>query len=242
MREKENKNFGKEFFDSAKDESGVFKSYYFEDWYPSFYFLATSIKKHVNPQRVLDIGCAKGFLVKAFKNIGIEAWGVDISKYALSNAPRDIQRRLYQVDLNKGVLPFKKNYFDLITFLGTIEYLDDHKNIIIEINRVLKDKGGLYLTTIYKKDPRDDIRINIHSRSYWINEFRSYGFKIVKEKCDALFKDRLMQTFTTTHSNSIKFNLGKLLHNKGGHIGKEIVFLYSNFLGTYGSLFFIKER
>ena len=37
--------------------------------------------------RVLDYGCAKGFLVKALRELEIKADGCDISKYALSFAP-----------------------------------------------------------------------------------------------------------------------------------------------------------
>ena len=34
-------------------------------------------------QKVLDFGCAKGFLVKALRILDIEAYGVDISRYAI---------------------------------------------------------------------------------------------------------------------------------------------------------------
>lgn len=36
--------------------------------------------------KILDFGCAKGFLVKAFRLLHREAWGYDISNYALENA------------------------------------------------------------------------------------------------------------------------------------------------------------
>lgn len=36
---------------------------------------------------VLDVGCAKGFMVKAFRTLGVRSDGCDISEYALSFAP-----------------------------------------------------------------------------------------------------------------------------------------------------------
>jgi len=36
-----------------------------------------AIKKVLNPQSVVDLGCATGDLVKGFREIGITAWGVD---------------------------------------------------------------------------------------------------------------------------------------------------------------------
>ena len=37
-------------------------------------------------QTILDYGCAKGFLVKALRMLGRDAWGVDISSYAIGQA------------------------------------------------------------------------------------------------------------------------------------------------------------
>lgn len=42
-------------------------------------------------QRVLDFGCAKGFVTKALRMLRRDAWGIDISRYALSQAPEDVR-------------------------------------------------------------------------------------------------------------------------------------------------------
>jgi SAM-dependent methyltransferase len=44
--------------------------------------------------RVLDFGCAKGYLVKSLCLLGIDAYGYDVSSYALSTAPAEIRDRL----------------------------------------------------------------------------------------------------------------------------------------------------
>lgn len=41
-------------------------------------------------QRVLDYGCAKGYMVKALRWLGREAYGCDISDYALDNSDPEI--------------------------------------------------------------------------------------------------------------------------------------------------------
>jgi len=41
-------------------------------------------------ETILDYGCAKGFLVKAFRLLHRRAWGVDISKYAIENADESV--------------------------------------------------------------------------------------------------------------------------------------------------------
>jgi ubiquinone/menaquinone biosynthesis C-methylase UbiE len=171
--------FGKEFFDGGKKEPWFYRNYSFDEHYPLFQLVSLGVKMRFNPKKVLDVGCAKGFLVKAFKDQGIEAWGVDVSEYALSTAPEDVREHLYRVDLNKDALPFADGYFDCVTFLGTIECLDDYNKILNEIRRVMQPGGGLYLRTAYRTDPADTIRKNVHNRGYWLKEFRRYGFKFL---------------------------------------------------------------
>lgn len=40
---------------------------------------------------ILDYGCAKGYLVKAFRWLNRRAWGVDISVYAISNCDPEVE-------------------------------------------------------------------------------------------------------------------------------------------------------
>ena len=42
-------------------------------------------------QKVLDFGCSKGFLVKALRMLGRDAWGFDVSQYAIENADPTIR-------------------------------------------------------------------------------------------------------------------------------------------------------
>lgn len=41
---------------------------------------------------VLDYGCAKGYVVKAMRMLGYDAWGTDISAYAIASADAEIAR------------------------------------------------------------------------------------------------------------------------------------------------------
>ena len=46
-----------------------------------------NLDKH---QTICDFGCAKGYLVYALRLLGYESYGVDISKYAISKAPKEV--------------------------------------------------------------------------------------------------------------------------------------------------------
>ena len=66
-----------------------------------------------NNSRILDIGCAKGYLLKELKELlpKSKIYGVDISEYAISNGHKSIKHNL--IIANADSLPFKKNFFDL---------------------------------------------------------------------------------------------------------------------------------
>lgn len=241
------KKFGKEYFDSKTGECGTPTSLQtFEYLYPRVKRFAIQIKNIFNPTTILDIGCAKGFRCLAFKDIGIDAYGVDVREYAIINAaPKEIRPYLYKVDLNKDNLPFKDNSFDLITFVGTIEYLDTHEHIFHEINRVLPRGGILYMTTIYRRQPEDRYRINVQDEDFWIKEFKSLGFKympkFIKNFRIVYFENAL---FGSSESKaSIKLRIGRILYKS--KIGSK--FLIERYVnraegGDHGILIFQSEK
>ena len=48
-------------------------------------------------ERILDFGCAKGFLVKAMRILDVAAQGVDVSKYAIDrvDGEEEAKARVY---------------------------------------------------------------------------------------------------------------------------------------------------
>ena len=62
--------------------------------------------------RVLEIGCAKGFILSEFLSHGINVAGIDISNYAIRNSLPMTRRFLAQGSCLK--LPFPENSFDLV--------------------------------------------------------------------------------------------------------------------------------
>src|SRR5690242_6887663 len=54
-------------------------------WLRLFDVIADRIVRELRPQSVLDAGCAMGFLVEGLRRRGVEAFGFDISEYAIKN-------------------------------------------------------------------------------------------------------------------------------------------------------------
>ena len=95
--------------------------------------------------RILDIGCGKGFLLYDFIQVcpGVEVTGIDISAYAIENSLPEIRDRLSICNANN--LPFKANEFDLVISLTTLHnlYAHDLFPALQEMERVGKDKKYL---------------------------------------------------------------------------------------------------
>ncbi len=72
--------------------------------------------------RVLDAGCAHGFVVEALREVGVDAEGVDASRFAIAHAPRVVSPYVRRADLTKR-LPFPRDSFDVVTVLETLEHV-----------------------------------------------------------------------------------------------------------------------
>jgi SAM-dependent methyltransferase len=92
--------------------------------------------------RILDVGCGKGFLLYDFTKVvpGVEIHGIDVSSYAVANSKEEIRHRL-QVG-NAVSLPFPDRHFDLVISITTLHNLHayDLDKALREIERVGKNR------------------------------------------------------------------------------------------------------
>ncbi len=103
--------------------------------------------KDLRNLRILDIGCAFGFLLDEAKKFkGCNAYGVEISGYAREYAQR--QLRLANISEDQELCNFESNLFDVVFLIGTIEHLVSPKLTLDNIGRVLKQGGLLVITTL----------------------------------------------------------------------------------------------
>lgn len=92
--------------------------------------------------KVLDIGCGKGFLLYDFTKVlpGIEVTGIDVSAYAIANSKEEVRDRLQVGNATK--LPWPDDHFDLVISLNTLHNLHcyDLDPALREMERVGKRK------------------------------------------------------------------------------------------------------
>jgi len=189
-------------------------------YYPYFEHIARTLGRYFQIRTVLDIGCNTGSLVKAFKDLGIEVYGVDVSQAAISNAPEELKGQLYCLDVTRDRLPFEDEKFDLITMSEVVEHLPDFQNTLCEIRRVLKVNGHIYVTTpsmpgadilsnvMHLNRLRNPTHINVHSKKFWVKLFKSHGLEYLydfpkverKKALTAVFKSRFLSLILKIYS------------------------------------------
>ncbi len=96
-------------------------------------------------QRILDVGCGKGFLLYDFTQAvpGVEVAGIDVSRYAIEHAREEVKPWLSLGTAAR--LPFEDHSFDLVISINTLHnlYCHDLDAALREIQRV--GRGNKYL-------------------------------------------------------------------------------------------------
>ena len=139
------RQFGKEFFDG--DRKFGYGGLRYDPKYWSNVVKDFVEYYNIKPDaRILDVGCAKGYMLYDFKRQypRLEIFGIDISKYAIENCHPEVKDFLKVGDAKN--LEFQDNYFDLVISINTVHNLElnDCISSIKEISRV--SKGNSFIT------------------------------------------------------------------------------------------------
>ena len=146
------RKFGKEFFDGDRSHGYGGFSYnprFWEPVVPTF----QSYWDILPNNSLLDIGCAKGFMMYDFHRLipGIKVEGIDISDYAIENGMEEMKPFMKVASADD--LPYEDNSFDYAISITTLHNFDDDNLIkaLKEIERVSK-KGSFITVDAYRND------------------------------------------------------------------------------------------
>ena len=160
--------FGKEYFDGTR-EQGYGGYRYDGRWVP----IAEDIVKHFglkSGDRVLDVGCGKGFLVKDLMKVcpGLEVYGLDVSEYAVMNCEPEVIGRVHIG--NATHLTFPDNSFQAVLSINTVHNLDRAGCVqaLQEMERLAPGKGYVQVDA-YRSPAEEQIFLD------WVLTARTYG-------------------------------------------------------------------
>ena len=116
------RKFDKEYFDGERLTGYGGYSYNPRFWSKTVEYIKDYYKL-TNRSKILDIGCAKGFMMHDLSLLipGAEIKGIDISNYAKHNAIESMKSNITVGNANN--LPFEENSFDLVIAINTLHNL-----------------------------------------------------------------------------------------------------------------------
>ncbi|MGK5094549.1 class I SAM-dependent methyltransferase [Deltaproteobacteria bacterium TL4] len=174
------REYGQMYFDGPR-EYGYGGYRYDGRWQP----VAKDIIEHFglkSGDRVLDIGCAKGFLVKDLLALGIDVYGIDVSTYALMNCEPEVVGRLHIGSADS--LPFPDGSFAAVLAINTIHNLTRDQCIIAvkEMQRLAPGKGFIQVDSYHTPEQKEVFESWVLTARYydypegWIQLFNESGY------------------------------------------------------------------
>ena len=185
------------------------------------------IRKHFSwPERprLLDVGCALGFMLQEARLAGCDAVGVETSAFAARRAQIQSGCPVHAGTLQQAAFP--SDSFDVVTLMDVIEHVPEPRPLIDEIYRVLRRNGVLFIVTpnfasifvrLYKRNaygigPEEHV---VHYEPSTIKRLlRETGFQRVMVGSKDIYADNLRRLLGrgTGSAGSIKASFGGQSH------------------------------
>src|ERR1039457_1971165 len=184
--------------------------------------VADEIVRSLRPSRVFDAGCAFGMLVESLRDRGVEAWGVDISAYAIANVRPDMRPYCQVGSISE---PFGGR-FDLVTCIEVLEHLPEEEAWVAVEG--ITNASDVVLFSSTPDDLDEPTHINVQPILYWLELFERYGFQPdltydagVVAPCAILFRrsqQSLSEDVLLSFSETLR--LKTAMADRGQRIGK----------------------
>jgi 2-polyprenyl-6-hydroxyphenyl methylase/3-demethylubiquinone-9 3-methyltransferase len=106
-------------------------------------------------KRVLDLGCAGGFMAEALADRGAVVTGIDPARQAVAAARAHAGAAGHDIAYDVGAgeaLPYADAAFDAVICVDVLEHVDDLDAVLAQVVRVLRP-GGMFLFDTINRNP-----------------------------------------------------------------------------------------
>ena len=147
-----------------------------EPWLKLNHHWAYRIHTEIRPESVLDAGCSFGILVWTLREVGIQAFGIDISEYAIGRAIDEVAPYVEVGDISESIRP---GPYDLVTCIEVMEHMREEAS-----HRAIANICAQTNDVIFSSNPEEagvHSHINCHPIQYWVEQFSEHGFELDKD-------------------------------------------------------------
>lgn len=181
--------FNRAYYEGPKDERGGFESYTYDTpgqqrelgkkW--------DQIERFAGDYHsILFIGCAKGFEVKFFKQLGKKASGVDISLYAISTAEPEVEKDIRLYD-GSNLDEEHDDSVDVVAAFDVMLLVAQRRALINEMIRVARQFIFVRVTVLWPGGEEigiDGVSFRYETLDWWIGAFGHGKFKFINVDMD----------------------------------------------------------
>jgi SAM-dependent methyltransferase len=139
-------------------------------WRAFFTMVANKVISLTDAKSVLDVGCARGLLVQALVEAGIDAHGTDISQTAVVSAHPDVRDRLVVATAAEPL----EGIWDLITCIEVVEHMSP-----VEADSAIAHMCAVTERVFFSSGPSDygePTHVNVRPPADWAAAFAEHGF------------------------------------------------------------------
>lgn len=132
--------------------------------------MADRIVSGIAPRRVLDAGCALGLLVESLRTRGVEAFGLDVSTFAIANVHDSVKAFCRCASATEDLT----EHYDLITSIEVLEHMPPADGEAAVANFCRHTSDVLFSSSPI--DYREATHVNVQPPEHWAEQFARHGF------------------------------------------------------------------
>lgn len=192
--------FDKDYFNGGRKVGGYKNEGYrdFEVHWATF----DHIMK-MKPESVLEIGCARGYILKRLQDCGIPAEGMEVSKHCYLTRAID---NIIRWDICNTPWPIPDKAYDVCLSVAVMEHIPEHRldDVLREIDRV--SRRGLHGIDFGEDDDGfDQTHCTLRAKDWWLERMPINQIVVDKESIEEMNN---IYEYIPVGDEKLKLNLG----------------------------------
>lgn len=126
------------------------EKHYFEQIDHTQNYLIPYFEKHIPDFRrlqILEVGCAEGGFLKVLQDLGMKVTGIEIAPHRVKIAKqKNPELDIRVMDVTDPEIVEELGSYDMVVLRDVIEHVPDRNAAFLVINKLLENKGYLYIT------------------------------------------------------------------------------------------------